>query len=401
MIKFAHMSDCHLGSWSQHPEMREMPLLAFERAIDTCVAEGVDFIIIAGDLFDTSLPGVDVLRHAAAKFRECKEAGINVYMVAGSHDYSPTGKTMLSVFESSGLISDVAKFEDGGEKLQLKFTTDEKTGAKITGVFGRKGSLEVEMFERLDRSIEGEPGFKIFVFHCGIDAQSVAGMSFVPVSLLPAGFDYYAAGHIHKRRVYDTGGKKIAFPGPLFPTSFDELEDYDSGFYIVTKDRSGLTVDRRKVKMFDIVLVEKDATGKAPAEVESGIISELEGRELENAAVLLKVGGTLGSGRPSDIDFKAIGEKAAALGALAVKRNISRLSSREMEEIRVESTANIDELEKKIVLEHADKIKLAGLDAQQLVLALMGSLKDEKGEDETIATFEGKIKENAKRLMGL
>lgn len=397
-FKFAHMSDCHLGSWSNHPEMKDKPLEAFEKAIETCISENVDFIIIAGDLLDTSLPGVDVLKRAATVFRRCRDAGIPVYIVAGSHDYSPTGKTMLSVFENAGLIIDVAKYNEDGNKIRVDFTIDEKTGAKIVGVFGKKGSLEVEMFERLE--IPDEEGPKIFVFHCGIDEHRIMkGMSSVPVSLLPDGFDYYATGHIHVRRIYDIGGKKIGFPGPLFPTSFDELEDYNSGFYIIGCNNEGVSIERKNVKLFDVLLVEEDATDKAPHEIESTLMRKLD-KNLDNTLVLIKIHGTLKSGKPADIDFKAVSALAEKMGAIAVKKNINKLVSTSMEEVEVEA-ASMDEIEKRIVAEHSEKMKLGSKDSTNLIISLMNVLKDEKGEDETNATFEGKIKENSKRLLGL
>lgn len=392
------MSDCHLGSWSSHPELREMPLYAFERAIDICIAEKVDFIIIAGDLLDTSLPGVDVLSRAAYIFRKCREADIPVYLIAGSHDYSPTGKTMLSVFENAGLVSDVAKYEEDGEKIRLKFTVDKKTGAKITGLFGRKGSLEIDSFKRI--SVPDEGGDRIFVFHCGIDEHSAGGN--VPVSLLPENFDYYATGHIHIKKIYETARGKVAFPGPLFPTSFDELENYGSGFYIVEKNGKDVDVSWRSVKLFDTLLVEKDATDKTPGEVENSVIDALGESGLKNTVVLVKLHGALKSGRPSDIDFKRVASKAADLGAIIMKKNISKLSSREMEEVAVENIANLDELEKKIIAEHAERMKLSGKkDIGHLLLGLMNAMKEEKGEDETNASYEEKIKENAKRLLEL
>lgn len=402
MIKFAHMSDCHLGSWSSHPEMRDMPLVAFETAIDKCISEGVDFIIIAGDLLDTSLPGIDVLRRAASKFRQCREAEIPVYMVAGSHDYSPTGKTMLSVFENAGLITDVAKCETNGEKMKLLFTVDEKTGVKITGIFGRKGSLEIESFNNIDRSIEDEDGFKIFVFHCGIDEHtSMTGMSAVPVSLLPKNFNYYATGHIHLKRVYTTPKGKVAFPGPLFPTSFDELEVYDSSFYIITADEKTMDIRQEKVKLFNTVLIDRDVAGRTPGEIENILADEIDGHDVQNAVVLIKLRGTLKSGKVSDVDFKSIAAKAESLGALAVKKNISRLVSESMQDSEVEDVTNIDELEKKIVAENAPKMQLSGQDSEKIIFSLIDCMKEEKGEDETNAAFEEKIRENGKRLLGL
>jgi len=400
-FRFAHMADCHLGSWSSHPEMKNMPLVAFEKAIDQCIAEDVDFIIIAGDLLDTSLPGVDVLSRAASVFRKCHEAAIPVYLIAGSHDYSPTGKTMLSVFENAGLVIDVAKYEEDGEKIKLKFTTDKKTGTKITGIFGRKGSLEVDSFKKIN--IPEEEGDKIFVFHCGIDEHNaIMGANYVPVSLLPENFDYYATGHIHIKKVYETIRGKVAFPGPLFPTSFDELENYDSGFYIVEKKGKDVNVSWRSIKLFDTLMIENDATDKTPNEVENSVIDALGESSLKNNVVLVKLHGVLKSGKPSDIDFKLISSKVADLGAIIMKKNISKLSSREMEEVTVENIANLDELEKKIIAEHAGRMQISGKkDIEHLLMGLMNVLKEEKGEDETNASYEEKIKENAKKLLEL
>jgi len=63
----------------------------------------VDFILIAGDLFNTSLPGIDKLKLAVQKLKQLKDNNIPVYIIAGSHDFSPSGKTMLDVLENAGL----------------------------------------------------------------------------------------------------------------------------------------------------------------------------------------------------------------------------------------------------------------------------------------------------------
>ncbi len=59
-MKFAHLADCHIGSW-RDPKLRDASTLAFGKAIDKCVEENVDFILVAGDLFNTSLPSIDGL----------------------------------------------------------------------------------------------------------------------------------------------------------------------------------------------------------------------------------------------------------------------------------------------------------------------------------------------------
>ncbi|MCX5772095.1 MAG: metallophosphoesterase [Candidatus Hydrogenedentes bacterium] len=89
-MRFAHISDCHLGSWNNHPELEKMPNSAFTKAVDMCISENVDFVLIAGDLFNTSLPPIDALSNTTFNLKKLKDAGIPVYVIAGSHDFSPS-----------------------------------------------------------------------------------------------------------------------------------------------------------------------------------------------------------------------------------------------------------------------------------------------------------------------
>ena len=168
-MKFAHLADCHIGSW-RDPKLKDISLRAFIRAVDRSIKKGVDFILVSGDLFNTSLPPIDGLKEVAKKLKELHDKGIRVYIIAGSHDFSPSGKTMLDVLENAGLVVNVAKGEVVNNKLKLNFTIDKKTGAKIAGMIGKKGGLEKSYYEDLLREeLEKEDGFKIFLFHWKIN----------------------------------------------------------------------------------------------------------------------------------------------------------------------------------------------------------------------------------------
>ena len=146
-MKFAHMADCHLGGW-RHPKMRELSFKYFEEAISRSIKKNVDFILISGDLFNTSLPGVDILKATVKKLKELRNNGIPVYIIAGSHDYSVSGKTFLEVLEKAGFC-ELAKFcelEDSGEIIlkPLKHET-----FHIYGYPGKKSGLEIEDLRRV------------------------------------------------------------------------------------------------------------------------------------------------------------------------------------------------------------------------------------------------------------
>src|SRR3989344_4413275 len=125
-MKFAHLSDCHIGGWRE-PELKELNMQAFKRSIDICVEKNVGFVIISGDLFNTSLPQIDTVSEAAHALNKLKENDIDVYIIPGSHDFSPSGKTMLDVLEKAGLCHNVYKFKDG----KLEFTVDKTVNSSF------------------------------------------------------------------------------------------------------------------------------------------------------------------------------------------------------------------------------------------------------------------------------
>ena len=64
-MKFAHMSDCHVGGWREE-KLKELSILSFEKAIEECIKENVAFVLISGDMFNTSLPSIDIMKRAAS-----------------------------------------------------------------------------------------------------------------------------------------------------------------------------------------------------------------------------------------------------------------------------------------------------------------------------------------------
>lgn len=400
-MKFAHLADCHLGSW-RDPELREIGIQCFERAIETALENGVSFILIAGDLFDTTRPAIDVMERAVTAMRRAREGGVQIYVIEGSHDFSATGKTMLRVLEKTGLFSRVSKGEktDDG-KLRLHFETDEATGAKITGLPGRSGSLESKYFERLDRdSLAEEEGFKVFMFHSGLEEFKPSLFKYaraMPVSLLPRGMNYYAGGHIHKNGVYEVDdGGVVVFPGPTMPANFRELEVLENGgFYICTVDEGNIEPEWHRLDAYQVVKIQIDAEGRTPESVESDVSRQIEEQNLGGKVVLLRIEGILKSGKPSDIDFRGLISKMKEKGAKTVKRNTSKLSAAEYEEVKV-TTSNREELENSLVEENAGQIPVDGLNKEEqirLTKALFEILSKGKQEDETNADYEARLTE--------
>ena len=118
-MKFAHLADCHLGGWRQE-ELQELNFKSFQEILRRCVEEKVNFILISGDLFDSAYPPIEILKSSFAEFKKLHDAKIPVYLIAGSHDFSASGKTFLDVLEKAGFCKNIENWileDDGRIKL--------------------------------------------------------------------------------------------------------------------------------------------------------------------------------------------------------------------------------------------------------------------------------------------
>ncbi|MBU0615216.1 MAG: DNA repair exonuclease [Nanoarchaeota archaeon] len=396
-MKFAHLADCHIGSW-RDPKLKDISTRAFVKAVDLCTGEKVDFILIAGDLFNTSLPGIEFIKAVTKKLKEVKDLGIRVYVIAGSHDFSPSGKTMLDVLEHADLFVNVAKGEAIDGRLKLNFTVDEKTGAKITGLLGKRGGLEKSYYEDLYReNLESEPGFKIFMFHSlltELKPKDLEKVDSQPLSLLPKTFDYYAGGHPHfveNKKIEGYG--VVAYPGPLFPNNFRELEKLGrGGFYIY----DGGKLEWYPVQVYNAYSMHFECNHKSAEQVNKEIFDMIKSKEFFDTIVTLRLDGVLDSGKVSDIDFKQIFSVLYEKSAYFVMKNTNGLSSKEFEQISVDS-GNIEETEDKLIKEHLGQIKVEG-DEDALIKQFMQALSLEKNEGEKVADFERRLVDEVKNI---
>lgn len=416
MNKFAHITDCHLGSW-RSSKLRELNLKAFESAIQTCIDERVDFILITGDFFDVNVPDLAPVKRAVEVMKRAKDSGVEIYLIYGSHDFSPNTVSMIDILHSAGLFLKPMSGELVDGKLQLGFITDSKTGVKITGISGRARELDVPSYGLLDRTaLESETGFKIFLLHAPITEATPPELYYgngVPISVLPRGFKYYGGGHLHKKVEYaNPEGGPIVYPGPLFGATFNDLEatalGEKRGFYVVAFDESGVKELRfREIDVAEIVYRTVDAENKTASQVEERLTGLVQELDPTNKIVLIKVSGTLTQGKRGEINFSKLDQSLSKRGAIAWSINRSGLVTAETADIRV-AGASRDEIERKILRERTARFSISsgitdvdvrnalqsrfvGEQGENVARRLLRDLKKEKLENEKNDDFEGRV----------
>ena len=419
MYKFAHITDCHLGSW-RNPKLRDLNLQAFEKSISISIKEQVDFILITGDFFDVNIPQLAPVKRAVEILKQARDSGIEVYMIYGSHDFNTANISMIDILHSAELFIKPTEFQTNPNSVILKFFVDKKTGAKITGISGRKVGLDREIYEKLDKkNLEMEDGFKIFLLHKGIQEILPLDMNFrdsLPISLVPKGFDYYGGGHIHKRVEKKIDGSVIVYPGPLFGSSFQDLEETAKGekrgFYIISFDKKILDCRFIEISMVEILYKEIVSSKWNSEKLEDEITKNISSLEVRNKIILIKVKGKL-LGKRSNIDFGKFSLDISNRGALMSFINTNNLSTDETEVIAVHSDNKID-IEREIFHESiknfqsepslSDRVKkqinskLTGKTGESLSISLLEILRNEKLENENTSTYDDRIFSYAKSV---
>ncbi|MBI2628886.1 exonuclease SbcCD subunit D [Candidatus Pacearchaeota archaeon] len=381
MTKFAHMGDCHLGGW-RFPELQELNMQSFAYALDFCIKDKVDMVLITGDLFDSAYPSIEILKRTFAEFKKLKESGIPCYLIAGSHDYSVSGKTFLEVLEHAGFCINTFKTEEKNEKIFLQPTIIKNFA--LYGYPGKKSSLEVQELRKT--VLQDAPGFfRIFMLHTALK-EAIGNMPIEAISIseLPKA-DYYALGHLH----VDFSHPNICYSGPIYPNNFEELEELKHGqFYIVEITGMGNTgnVKQNKIPIKLKEVLSLQITIENSLTATEKILSELNKHNFQEKIILLKLSGKLTEGKMSDIRFNEIEQFAKDHGVLVLVKNTSKLIFEEAE-IKIEST-DIHIVEENIISNYFEKNPSKFSDK---IPSMLNALSIDKQEDEKNQIFQDRL----------
>ena len=319
-FSFVHAADLHLGYSQYGLEARRQDFdNAFAEIVEKTIELKPDFMIIAGDLFHHARPSNVTLENAIRSFKRLRDAGIPVLTVDGSHDSAPnsiTG-TILYPLDSAGLIYHLPRHEGACWR---------KNGCcYVYGVpnFRTRRKTEEALPEFMaENSPAPDPDVSnIFVFHMAVDLPSVKPPYIeaeAPPELLPDGFGYYAAGHVHKRFVSKFKTGLLAYSGSTETVSYDEAKQ-EKGFYHVKVSAKGKFspefVELSCPRKFTIL--EQEFSGMTSAKITELAAQLVKGADEEGAVVIPVLKGVLpAEASRAEVDIARI--RGAAEKALLV-----------------------------------------------------------------------------------
>jgi DNA repair exonuclease SbcCD nuclease subunit len=259
MPRFLHLADVHLGFDRYDCKERTQDFFyAFNDAIEKYALEQqVDFVLIAGDLFEHRNIQPATLNQAQYSLRELQKAGIPVLAIEGNHDNRPYGtKTnWLRYLADWGLLAllepgDVAQGEPfyGPWNGQSGGYVDLDCGVRVLGSswYGTSAPKAIEQIATSIQDLPSHSGPTILMFHHGLEGQIARYQGALRYTdLLPlkqVGINYLALGHIHKNYAVEDW---IFNPGSVEANSIEE-SGYQRGVYVVEISDAGIQAELKQ-----------------------------------------------------------------------------------------------------------------------------------------------------------
>ena len=212
-FRFLHTADIHLDSALQNLvlsddsatiRVRRATRDALDRLVDLAIEESVDFLVIAGDLYDGDWRDYNTGQFFVRQMGRLREAGIPVCLLHGNHDAA----------------NRITRHLDLPDNVQVFGPRRPKT----FHIEGLPVALHGQSFPQRDVTENLVPdypppvvgAFNIGVLHTGLGGRA-GHANYAPCSvedLVNKGYDYWALGHVHKAEILHEH-PHIVFPGNL------------------------------------------------------------------------------------------------------------------------------------------------------------------------------------------
>lgn len=327
MIRFLHLADIHLGfDRYDTPERTKDFFYAFNDVIERyAIADPVDFVVIAGDLFEHRSIQPNILNQAQVVLRTLKNANIPVLAIEGNHDNRPYGvvTSWLRYLCDWDLLILLEPEETSDGRIQYTpwdgrrgGYIDLDCGVRVIGSqwYGASAPIAIARLAEAIAALPSSSNHNLLLFHHGLEGQIARYKGALRYEdlrpLRQAGIDYLALGHIHRSYSMDNW---LFNPGSLEANSVEEAQ-YERGCYRVTIDDRGIqatlhqdyqqrAIVRLRLTTHGNELIE-DLTQLACQTVEEAI-AKGSLRPDDQPIVELKIVGNVGFNR-LDLDVRAL-----------------------------------------------------------------------------------------------
>ncbi|WP_447553695.1 exonuclease SbcCD subunit D [Vreelandella sp. EE22] len=273
-MRLLHTADWHLGRLFHNVSLLEDQRFVLNQLVDIVDRDAVDAVLVAGDIFDRSVPpatAVTLLDDILGEL--CEKRGLPVIMISGNHDSAERLRFGARHLKKAGLhiLSDLTQCEVpvtlsiGDVEVDI-FGIPYADPEHVRSHFGKDvrdfDTAHRFLLERIAKA-RHKTRPTLLMSHCFVDGAS-ASDSERPLNLGGAesvawepmqGFDYVALGHLHGPQY--RGGEHIRYSGSLLKYSFSEARQR-KGITLIDVARSGVSsiehrplMPRRNVRVLE------------------------------------------------------------------------------------------------------------------------------------------------------
>ena len=253
-MKLIHLSDLHLGKRVNEYSMLEDQRHILLEILGIVEKEKPDGVIIAGDVYDKSVPSAEAVALLDEFLVRLSGLGPEVYMISGNHDSAEriafggrlmtgSGIHLSPVFD--GKITPVTARDAEGEvriwllpfvkPVDVRRAYPEEEIADYTGAL--RAVIRRMEIDPAERNVLVAHQFVTGAARSDSEDVSVGGMDNVDSSVFD-GFDYVALGHIHGPQ--HVGRETVRYCGTPLKYSFSE-KDHVKSVTVVTLGKKGET----------------------------------------------------------------------------------------------------------------------------------------------------------------
>lgn len=244
-MKFIHTSDWHIGRQLHHQSLLEDQAFVLDQIVALARDEAVDAVIVAGDIYDRSIPPANAVALLDAVLsRLVQDLGLQVILIAGNHDSHERLAFAARQMAAAGLHI-VGPLTSAVSAIKLTSPTGPAyfyplpyvEPATVRQIFdcevtNHEAALALLLNQIREHDSQGLP--KVVVSHCFLDGGSeseserpltMGGADRVAPSLF-SDFDYVALGHLHGPQY--KGAEHVRYSGSILKYSFSEQHQHKS-----------------------------------------------------------------------------------------------------------------------------------------------------------------------------
>ncbi|NKX54598.1 exonuclease SbcCD subunit D [Arthrobacter mobilis] len=261
-MRILHTSDWHLGRSFHGVGMLPAQRHFLDQLVQSVQEKSVDVVLIAGDVYDRALPGVDVVNLLSDTLARIRAAGARIIMTSGNHDSASRLGFGGAVLAHGGVhvrtrTADLAmpvELELDGALLAVygipylepRLCAEELGAEAPAHTAVMQAALERIRADLAARRNAGRAAtvHSLVLAHTfasgGLTSDSerdlsIGGVGAIPLDLFD-GLDYVALGHLHGRQQLS---QSVRYSGSPLPYSFSEA-GHRKGGYLVEFDTGGL-----------------------------------------------------------------------------------------------------------------------------------------------------------------